>query len=199
MTKESRLINAGCGGVYHKDWINLDFAPASSDVIACNILKGLPFPNASADAIYHSHVLEHLPRQEGTEFVRECARVLKPGGIIRIVIPDLEQLARNYLTTLADCEREPRSAYHAELHCWSTIQLIDQCARESSGGEMVEFLNRCSPDALARAAQTSSTAKSHQDDLEQQNTAYLNKNGSTGNQPKFFRLRNLRHKVRRSP
>ena len=62
---------------------------------------------------------------------------------------------------------------------------------------MVEFLNRCSPDALARAAQTSSTAKSHQDDLEQQNTAYLNKNGSTGNQPKFFRLRNLRHKVRR--
>ena len=109
MTKESRLINAGCGGVYHKDWINLDFAPASSDVIACNILKGLPFPNASADAIYHSHVLEHLPRQEGTEFVRECARVLKPGGIIRIVIPDLEQLARNYLTTLADCEREPRS------------------------------------------------------------------------------------------
>jgi hypothetical protein len=58
-------------------------------------------------------------------------------------------------------------------------------------------LNRCSPDALARAAQTSSTAKSHQNDLDQQDSAPLNGNGFAENRPKSFRLRNFKHQVRR--
>jgi len=50
-----------------------------------------PFPWADdcAEVIYSSHTLEHLDRAQGQEFLTQCFRVLRPGGVIRIVVPDL--------------------------------------------------------------------------------------------------------------
>lgn len=51
----------------------------------------LPEATASADVIYSSHMLEHLDRREARLFLQECHRVLKPGGTLRLVVPDLRQ------------------------------------------------------------------------------------------------------------
>ena len=51
---------------------------------------GLPLPDVSVQYIYSSHFLEHLPRNDAMHLLEDCYRVLKPGGIARITIPDLE-------------------------------------------------------------------------------------------------------------
>lgn len=61
-----------------------------------NIEHGLPFPDASVDFVYSSHLLEHLFQEDAEAFVRECHRVLKNGGILRICVPDLEHALALY-------------------------------------------------------------------------------------------------------
>jgi SAM-dependent methyltransferase len=57
----------------------------------------IPEANASVDAIYSSHMLEHLDGHEARRFMAECRRILKPGGVLRIAVPDLKIGARVYL------------------------------------------------------------------------------------------------------
>ena len=86
-------LNVGCGNKYHKQWINVDMASNYPHVKAHNLLKGLPFSDNQFDVIYHSQVLEHFPKDKAADFIRECFRALKPGGILRVVVPDLGQFA----------------------------------------------------------------------------------------------------------
>lgn len=63
-----------------------------------DITKGLPFADVSADAVYASHVLEHLYREDAIALLSECHRILKPEGVIRLVLPDLRHMVANYLS-----------------------------------------------------------------------------------------------------
>jgi len=55
-----------------------------------NLQKGVPLLDDSADVVYCSHFLEHLNKDDGRHFLAECFRVLKPGGLFRVVVPDLD-------------------------------------------------------------------------------------------------------------
>ena len=57
----------------------------------------LPYDSSSIDVIYSSHMMEHLQRDDAKTFIKECFRVLKPGGILRLSLPDLKIIADNYL------------------------------------------------------------------------------------------------------
>lgn len=57
---------------------------------------GLPFPDACADTVFSSHTLEHLSRADGELLVAESLRVLKPGGIVHISVPDLGEILGDY-------------------------------------------------------------------------------------------------------
>src|SRR5438309_2155706 len=61
--------------------------------------KNIPLGNASVEVLYTSHTLEHLDKQEAILFLREAERVLIPGGIIRVVVPDLRLLINEYIQT----------------------------------------------------------------------------------------------------
>jgi predicted SAM-dependent methyltransferase len=63
-------------------------------------IRRLPYGNATVDAVYTSHVLEHLHMQEARRVVGEAARVLRPGGVLRIASPDAERLARDFVAAL---------------------------------------------------------------------------------------------------
>ncbi len=62
-----------------------------------DIRKGLPYDDNTADYMYASHFFEHVKEEEAEKILRECHRVLRPGGVLRIVIPDLELLAKKYV------------------------------------------------------------------------------------------------------
>ncbi len=133
-----KLLNLGCGQHYHPDWHNLDFVSTGPGVVAHNLLEGIPFEDAAFDVVYHSHVMEHFNKKDGQKFINECYRVLKPGGIIRIAVPDLEQLAKEYLANLEKALQE-NSPLNAANYDWSVIELLDQMVRDSSGGEMAAY------------------------------------------------------------
>jgi len=132
------LLNLGCGQRFHPAWTNLDVRPSDPTVRAWDVTKPLPFADGSFDAVYHSHLLEHLPRDRALPFLRECCRVQKPGGVIRIAIPDLEAIALLYLDAVAAAWNGDADAL--EQHRWLVMELYDQTTRESSGGEMLPYL-----------------------------------------------------------
>lgn len=66
-------------------------------VIYGDIVKGLPLAAGSADAIYSSHVLEHLSLSDFKTALRNVFTTLRPGGVFRFVLPDLEYLATQYV------------------------------------------------------------------------------------------------------
>jgi predicted SAM-dependent methyltransferase len=140
------LINIGCGRTFHPAWRNFDLAPVDPGVEHIDIRASLPLANSSCDAVYHAHVLEHLDPAEGRRFIHETARILKPGGITRVVVPDLEQIARIYLQQL----EVAAAGGDGTGHRWMTLELIDQTVRIASGGEMGQFLRagRLAPDSF---------------------------------------------------
>lgn len=132
-------LNIGCGGRYASGdkWTNIDIRPVNHSILPFDIRKGLPFGDGAFELVYHSHLLEHLDRSSAPGFMKECFRVLKPGGILRVVVPDLEQICRLYLLALDKVKRgdaEGEGKYE-----WMTLELMDQLVREYSGGGMLEY------------------------------------------------------------
>lgn len=135
----SRKLNFGCGHRYSRDWINIDFHSESSEVQQVNLLDGFPFPEQHFNAVYSSHVLEHFDRLQGLFLIKESFRILKKGGIIRIVVPDLEGSCREYIRVLGmtDCDVQKRKLYD-----WAIVELLDQLVRSKPSGQMGEMLGK---------------------------------------------------------
>jgi predicted SAM-dependent methyltransferase len=136
-------LNLGCGARRHPEWTNVDLVPAGPDVIACDLRRPLPFAAGSFEAVYAAHVLEHLAPGEAGRLLAEARRLLAPGGIVRIVVPDLEGIARAYLASLEGAVAEP-SAERRWEHRWMTVELLDQLVRDTSGGLMRRWWS-CDP------------------------------------------------------
>ena len=131
-------LNIGCGRQFRADWCNIDLIAMNQAVIQHDIRTGLPFPDGTFDAVYHSHVLEHLTPEQGQHLLQECLRVLRPGGRLRVVVPDLERIADLYLTMLQgawDGDRQAQCNYE-----WITLELLDQLVRDRSGGRMGPYM-----------------------------------------------------------
>lgn len=130
-----KLLNIACGNRFHKDWINVDFHASSREVNVINILKGLPYSDNSFDVVYSSHFLEHLTKKQADFVLVEIFRVLKQRGIVRIVVPDLENICREYLEILSGIhDNNNKKKYE-----WIIVELLDQMVRVNSGGEMLKI------------------------------------------------------------
>ena len=137
-----RYLNLGCGPRFSvaECWTNLDYVSADRHVIAHNLNEGLPYADNTFDAVYHSHVLEHFQVDDGKRYIGECFRVLKPGGILRVAVPDLEQICRLYLECMERVETGDdtwRGKYE-----WIKLEMYDQTVRTISGGAMAKYLKR---------------------------------------------------------
>lgn len=123
--KQSEKLNLGCGPNAPSTWLNLDgswnawfsnhqhLRKALETVGLINktnqgaiwnvrplvhdLRKPLPFKENTFGAIYASHVFEHLFRSDAQQLLSECKRVLRAGGVIRLVVPDLYSMVVDYL------------------------------------------------------------------------------------------------------
>jgi hypothetical protein len=117
-------INVGCGTSPTPDWTNFDnswtvrlapyphskrvlglLAPSSirfaeiasqKKIRWADAVRRIPVPDSVARVLYSSHMLEHLDPEEAKGFLKEARRVLIPGGVLRLAVPDLSLLARRY-------------------------------------------------------------------------------------------------------
>ena len=135
-----KFLNLGCGYKFVKaeEWLNADMLSVGDDVIKCNFLNGIPFESERFDLVYHSHVLEHFAKADAGKFIAECYRILKPDGFIRIALPNLEVIAKEYLKNL---ERSVSGEFNASNdYDWMMLELYDQTVRNKMGGNMMNYL-----------------------------------------------------------
>jgi len=112
-------LNLGCGPQVVEGWINVDYALgarlATTPVLGAaaralgvfkmrwdprihihDLTKPLPWADGTIDVCYTSHTVEHMSRDEGRHLVSEAYRVLRPGGVLRVVVPDLRDVVDRY-------------------------------------------------------------------------------------------------------
>jgi predicted SAM-dependent methyltransferase len=142
MLSKLSYLNLGCGSHFNPQWVNVDFTKTGEGVIAHNLLNGIPFGDSTFEVVYHSHVLEHFPKEDAIKFIKECYRVLKPGGTIRIAIPDLEQIVNNYSRLFAKGMADPDNKKIRADYDWIMTEMYDQTVRNQSGGEMLKYLSK---------------------------------------------------------
>ena len=86
---ELTYLNAGCGPNVRTDFVNLDYQWRPG-VLCWDLTTTLPFPSDSLAGIYTEHCLEHITMAQCRKALAEFKRVLKPGGTLRVVVPDGE-------------------------------------------------------------------------------------------------------------
>jgi len=131
--KKLLKLNLGCGLNASSEWVNIDGSfsallskrrvlyhvlckifrikpvPWPKNIKIIDVRKGLPFPDGAAEAIFSSHMLEHLDFDEGDFVIKESFRCLRREGVIRIIVPDLYQIAKRYVDGMINDPKEEQS------------------------------------------------------------------------------------------
>lgn len=136
-----RLVNFGCGTVFHAAWLNFDAWPTGPEIQCVDVRSPIPLPNGSVDMCYSSHLLEHLAPKDAERFLREQHRILKPGGVIRVAVPDLGTLCETFV------DREARALAGDEQAVfeleYTYLEMFDQALRTTAGGDLYSCWLEC--------------------------------------------------------
>jgi predicted SAM-dependent methyltransferase len=89
-------LHLGCGSKVVPGWLNADKFKSNADIYL-NLTARFPFCDDTFNAIYSEHTLEHIPTDQVPQLLAECRRVLRPGGLLRLTIPDLDIYAAKYV------------------------------------------------------------------------------------------------------
>lgn len=95
--REDLRIQLGCGKNIFKNWVNIDIYRGEGIDVQLNFREPLPFETGSVSLIYSEHVFEHLFKDEAERLLKECVRVLKNDGKLRLGVPDTEVYFRKYI------------------------------------------------------------------------------------------------------
>jgi predicted SAM-dependent methyltransferase len=102
-----RKLQLGTGANVYPGWLNTDVHDfrRRGEVVYLDAREPFPLPDASFDIVFSEHMIEHLTYAEGHHCLRECHRLLRPGGRIRVATPSLDRLVQLYETELTDLQR----------------------------------------------------------------------------------------------
>ena len=107
-----RKLHLGCGSVTPEGWVNSDVRPGPGVDLVADLVKGLPVKDESFDAVVSIHALCELGVWDQVPVLKEIHRVLVPGGVLRLSLPDLDINIRQY---------QARNQKHFELYMWDTL------------------------------------------------------------------------------
>ena len=108
-------LHMGCGDKPKEGWVNIDISLINCD-LTIDLRKRVPFSNNSCAIVYSEHFLEHLDYPiQVKSFLKECLRILKPGGIFSVGVPDTEWPVRAYTEgDKSDYFRLAKDKWHPE-------------------------------------------------------------------------------------
>jgi SAM-dependent methyltransferase len=101
-----RKLQIGCQLNLLSGWLNTDLIPLPWGVVYLDATKEFPFTDQSFDYVFSEHMIEHVPYKSGCLMLRECFRVLKPGGKLRIATPNLRALVALLAEDISDIQRQ---------------------------------------------------------------------------------------------
>lgn len=101
-----RKLQIGCGGNILHGWLNSDLVPDNSQIALIDASKPFPIQSSTFDLVYSEHLFEHLDIYGQLNYLRECLRILKPGGKIRIATPDFDFLIDLAKPELSDIQKK---------------------------------------------------------------------------------------------
>lgn len=122
-----KKLHLGCGGHVLPGWLNTDLRPRSSEVVKLDATAPFPFDSGSFDYVFSEHMIEHVTHAQGLGMLKECRRVLRAGGKLRVATPDL--------AFLIDLYREPKTPLQLDYIGWATQRFIP-----SAPGSMDTFV-----------------------------------------------------------
>ena len=147
-------LNLGCGPVQSAGWINVDgsnrawlvarlpwldrllvtfrITPPTEfneRIVHTNLLRRFPWSDESVDAVYMGEILEHFTHEDGKGVLRECYRVLKPGGVLRIRVPDHARFWKNYVEEYEQVRQQPREQWQLAHTRWTAMFFQNLCVR----------------------------------------------------------------------
>lgn len=123
-------LNLGCGPDWREGWLNADLGLTGD--IHLDASRRFPFPDDFFTMIFSEHMLEHLSEAAAAVCLRECHRVLQPGGVLRLSTPDLAEAVRKYLAPLEETEAGRRLA--AEVTGWKYAERLPNPAQWLNDG-----------------------------------------------------------------
>ena len=110
-------LHIGCGGNQLAGWLNTELCPRGDEVFL-DATRPFPFDDHTFALIYSEHMIEHIPYGSAAHMVRECFRVLEPGGTIRLVTPNLA-----FLRSLLEGPPDPHRRRRTSSSTRDTIEL----------------------------------------------------------------------------
>jgi predicted SAM-dependent methyltransferase len=90
-------ISIGAGQRRLPGWVHLDIDPATRPDILADISAPLPLPDRSVECLLCEEVITQIPLDAAQRFMHDCRRVLRPDGVMRVLMPDLRRLVTAYL------------------------------------------------------------------------------------------------------
>lgn len=111
-------MQIGCGNNAFDGWLNTDLTYKKDEIAYLDAGKRFPLPDEIFEYIYSEHIFEHLTFTQGLNMLKECFRVLKPGGHLRLATPDLDFLMGLYY--------EPEKEIYKKYVKWSTNRFIPE-------------------------------------------------------------------------
>lgn len=139
--KRKQFLDIGCGPNVHGNFINLDYAWHPGLDLCWDITKGIPLESNSVHGIFTEHCLEHINFAFIELILAECFRILQPGSILRIVVPDGELYLRGYVNLLESDKAPPLPYAHrdSENGAYSPIISVNRIFREEGHQFIYDF------------------------------------------------------------
>lgn len=103
---ELARIHLGSGPVHLEGWVDVDLDPGTRPDVVADLGHAFPFRDGCASLIHAEGVMCQLDLEGGYRFLRECRRLLVPGGRVRLLTPDLARFVRAYLADYDSGGRE---------------------------------------------------------------------------------------------
>ena len=106
-------------------WLNTDLYPQSVTDVSLDATKTFPLPDESFHYVFSEHQLEHIAYGEGVGMLRECRRILRPGGKVRLAVPSLDRLVE--LVKPARTDLQERYIRYSSECIWPSLQNPGPC------------------------------------------------------------------------
>lgn len=121
----------------HNDYINLDAINNPSADLVTDLSQGIPIPDGTVSHIFSREMIEHLPYRKLPDFIKECYRVLKPGGAMYLCCPDFEAILKLYHRQCDCCLGQ--KADQACPHCKGSALISKRYWRSNLLGDQNDY------------------------------------------------------------